>query len=113
MAWPIGRPARSSRLSRTRKAEAGTSESGCCSDAQSVVTKGRRAGAGSRQISIANSGSGLAQVGIGAVEPILSGRIEDVHVERVLERFGRVRQVGWNVQHFARANVQFLCPIGA
>src|SRR6266849_8148872 len=108
MAWPIGRPARSSRMSRTRKAEserrkarcirlvgsihsrpkAGTSESVCCSDAQRVVTKGRRAGAGSRQISIADSGSGLAQVGIGAVEPVLSGRIEDVHFERVLERFG-------------------------
>src|SRR5262245_34127594 len=35
---------------------------------------------------------GLLQVGVGAVEPVLARRAEDVHVERVLERLGLVRK---------------------
>ena len=37
-------------------------------------------------------------------EPVLARRIEDVDVERVLERLGLVRNVRRNVQHFARAH---------
>ena len=33
----------------------------------------------------------VVEVGVGAVEPVLTGRAEDVHVERVLESLGAVR----------------------
>jgi hypothetical protein len=51
-------------------------------------------------------GTGLtAQVVVGLVQPIHSRRIEDVHVQSILERFSLVRHVGWDVQHVARHHV--------
>ena len=41
------------------------------------------------------------EVVVGFIEPVLARRAEDVHVERILERFGLVRDVGRNHQHFA------------
>src|SRR5262249_23547223 len=45
----------------------------------------------------------LPQVEVGAVQPVLPRRIEDIHVERVLQGLRRVRQVGWDEEHFAGA----------
>ena len=44
------------------------------------------------------------RVAVGLVQPVLARRTEDVHVERVLERFGLVRHVRRNVQHLAGAH---------
>src|SRR5205823_2603092 len=40
--------------------------------------------------------------------PVLARRTEDVDIERVLERFGFVRHIGWYVQHFAGSDHELL-----
>ena len=41
---------------------------------------------------------------VGAIEPVLPDRAEDVELEGVLERFGLVLDPRRNVQHFAFAH---------
>src|SRR5438132_3335653 len=49
-----------------------------------------------------------AQIRVVARQPVLPRRIEDVDVERVLQRLGGVRQVRRNGQHLARTDVHLL-----
>jgi hypothetical protein len=51
------------------------------------------------------------EVAVGAVEPVLPRRVEDVHVQRVLERERLVRNVGRDVQHLAGAHDHLLRPV--
>ena len=50
----------------------------------------------------------LPQVGVGLVEPVRARRVEDVHIEGVLQRMGLVRHVARQVQHLARAHDDLL-----
>src|SRR5690554_871786 len=52
--------------------------------------------------------SSAAQVVVRAAQPVLAGRAEHVHVQRVLERERLVRHVGRDVQDLARAHVHLL-----
>src|SRR5689334_18550378 len=54
-----------------------------------------------------------SQVGVALVEPVLSRRTEDVDVECILQRLRLVRHIGWDVQHLAGADDDFLLLIFA
>src|SRR5262252_1200304 len=56
---------------------------------------------------------GLPEVLVLAFEPVLPRRIEDIHVEGVLESLGAVAQVAWNVQHFTGPHIHLLLPVPA
>src|ERR1700730_12093446 len=49
----------------------------------------------------------LPQVSIIFIDPILTGRIKDVQVDRVLQRNRLMRHVGWNAQHFPSRDREF------
>ncbi len=49
----------------------------------------------------------LPQIGIVFVDPILTGWIEDVQVDRILKRDRFMRHVGWNAEHFPRGDREF------
>src|SRR4051812_9849397 len=53
------------------------------------------------------------EVAVGAIQPILPGRAEDVDVERVLEGARLVQYVRGNVQHLSFTNDDFVFAVGA
>src|SRR5437868_8719818 len=56
---------------------------------------------------------GLPQVLVGAVQPVPPRRVEGVHIERVLQRLGRVRKASGDGQHLAGEHVDLLSSFGA
>ncbi len=44
---------------------------------------------------------------VGFVDPVGSGRIEDVEVDRVFERLSLVRHIAWDCQNLTRTNHNF------
>src|SRR5712664_2871977 len=53
----------------------------------------------------------LSQVSVGFFEPVLARRIENVDVERILERVGLVGHVARQMEHLARAHHDLLRAI--